>query len=113
MILSLYASITCGGNLIALILLLHPNVSSVVKSVVTIPVLVLQNAMACRVFRSLKLQCLKPSSDPFGALVSSTPHLIQTVRFNHDTLQFPQSTVATNSDEEIGVKRGHSVVQDR
>lgn len=103
-------SITCSANVVALILLLDPKLPSTIKSIITIPILVLQNAMACRVFRLLKLQCLYPSSDPFRLRAPSTIVPVQTVHFEHDTDQLHDSTIDTTSDTTTAVKQNEPVV---
>ena len=104
------SSITCSANVVVLVLLLDPKLPSTIKSIITIPILVLQNAMACRVFRLLKLQCLYPSSDPFRPLALSTIVPAQTVQFEHGTDQLHDSTIDTTTETATAVKQNEPVV---
>ncbi|CAL1710750.1 unnamed protein product [Somion occarium] len=77
----LYYMTTVVLNLVAMILLLTPSLPLVYQGMMTVPNVALQNAMACRVFRLLKLGIIQdnptmPTHSSFG-------------RTGHSTLQFP------------------------
>ncbi|KAK7689449.1 hypothetical protein QCA50_007241 [Cerrena zonata] len=92
----LYYLATVSINLVAMILLLSPSLSQVYQGMFTVPNVALQNAMACRVFRLLKLGVISdtptnaPHSSSFGG--ANRTHL--------STLQFPGTR--TDISETLG-----------
>ena len=51
--------VTVGLNIVAMVLILVPSVPPVLRAMFSIPNVALQNAMACRVFRQIKLGLLR------------------------------------------------------
>lgn len=75
-------------NIVAMVLILTPSVPPVLQAMFSIPNVALQNAMACRVFRQLKLGLIREtptmggsSSHPTGNL-SGPIRLVPTSRSN-------------------------------
>ena len=73
-------------NIFALVVIIVPSTPTVFKVGITIPVIALQNILACRVFRLLKLGLLQTSPD---TLMTTTPTggIRSTIRFHTSTAQ--------------------------
>ncbi|KAI0795924.1 hypothetical protein C8Q75DRAFT_711126 [Abortiporus biennis] len=72
----LYYLATVGFNIVAAVIILAPSVPPVLRAMFSIPNVALQNAMACRVYRQLKLGIIQDLHSPFSASASgsgSTP----------------------------------------
>ena len=59
-------------NIVAMVVILTPSVPPVLRAMFSIPNVALQNAMACRVFRQLKLGLIRET--PTMGMGSSTHH---------------------------------------
>ncbi|CAL1702480.1 unnamed protein product [Somion occarium] len=66
----LYYLVTVGVNIVAMVVILTPSVPPVLRAMFAIPNVALQNAMACRVFRLIKLGMI---TDKPVAVSSLTP----------------------------------------
>lgn len=84
---------TVGLNLIAMVLLLTPSLSLVYQGMFTVPNVALQNAMACRVYRLLKLGIIQ--ENPHAPIHSNSGNQPSAVQFPatrsaiNDTVQDP------------------------
>ncbi|CAL1710763.1 unnamed protein product [Somion occarium] len=89
----LYYMATVGLNLIAMVLLLTPSLSLVYQGMFTVPNVALQNAMACRVYRLLKLGIIQ--ENPHAPIHSNSGNQPSAVQFPatrsaiNDTVQDP------------------------
>ncbi|KAI0795902.1 hypothetical protein C8Q75DRAFT_351708 [Abortiporus biennis] len=83
----LYYLATVGLNIVAMVVILTPSVPPVLAAMFTIPNIALQNAMACRVFRQIKLGVLKNPANTTGMPAKSITTPIQFV------------TMATTTDD--------------
>ncbi|CAL1702822.1 unnamed protein product [Somion occarium] len=75
----LYYLATVGLNFFVIIVLVTPSVSSTYRATLTVPMVALQNAMACRVFRLLKFGVIQDV--PSSLLSSHAPTGSQTLQF--------------------------------
>ncbi|KAK7679167.1 hypothetical protein QCA50_017745 [Cerrena zonata] len=81
----LYYLATVSVNLVAMTLLLHPSLSKVYQGMFTVPSVALQNAMACRVYRLLKLGVISdiPTNVPYSSAFRSASHThLSTMQFH-------------------------------
>lgn len=76
---------TVGLNLVAAIVILTTSVPPVVRAMFSIPNIALQNAMACRVYRQLKVGLIRDQPSP----------VVVTSRISAGTMQFSRSGVTT------------------
>ncbi|CAL1708186.1 unnamed protein product [Somion occarium] len=89
-----YYLATVGLNILVIILLSTPAIPPAYRAMATVPNLALQNAMACRVFRLLKLGVI-PDPSSFPEVIS------QSVRFAP-----PPGTSGSVSTEQQSTERG-------
>ena len=85
--------VTVGGNFATLAVLLNSRIPVIIRATSPIPNIALQNAMACRVFRHLKLGYIKRSPERFCSSVSNsiTPDVTQSLDF-----MSPSGLIASN-----------------
>ncbi|KAI0795904.1 hypothetical protein C8Q75DRAFT_711227 [Abortiporus biennis] len=78
----LYYLVTVGMNIVAMVVILTPSVPPVLAAMFSIPNVALQNAMACRVYRQLKLGLIRETpSVTVSASHATTPiRLMPTMR---------------------------------
>ena len=98
-----FLSVTVGANLLITIILCIPNIPPAYKISATLPNLLLQNAMACRVFRLLKLGALKANKEGF---MLSLPRLQSnqqrsSIVFNVATTTSLDADFARSTDERM------------
>ncbi|CAL1708181.1 unnamed protein product [Somion occarium] len=75
----LYYLVTVGGNILVMVIILNARVSATFQGMSTVPNIALQNAMACKVFRLLKLGLIKGFPSNF---TSSTGERTRSLQFN-------------------------------
>ncbi|KAK7685177.1 hypothetical protein QCA50_011540 [Cerrena zonata] len=79
----IYYFVAVSTNIIILAVVLNHSVPIVFKPAVTAPMVALQNLLACRVFRLLKLGSLKTNPDMFRPSVSSAhDQTLTSIQFN-------------------------------
>jgi hypothetical protein len=69
----LFFSATIGLNIVTCVILLAPNIAPVYQAMLLVPNIALENAMACRVYRAVKLGFIKnpQNTSLFGSTVRS------------------------------------------
>lgn len=113
-------SVTVQMNIVAMVVILTPSVPPVIRAMFSIPNVALQNAMACRVYRQLKLGMIRETlsmgtSHPSGKL-SAPIRLVPTSRSNltfsnMDSMEFRNTK---NEDiESVAMHELHSPKDDR
>ncbi|THH31273.1 hypothetical protein EUX98_g2912 [Antrodiella citrinella] len=73
----MYYLATVGMNIVAMVLILTPSVPPVLRAMFAIPNAALQNTMACRVYRKLKLGLIKEDSPSLSQSTFSTTNRIR------------------------------------
>ncbi|EJC99632.1 uncharacterized protein FOMMEDRAFT_112698 [Fomitiporia mediterranea MF3/22] len=56
-----YYLITVGGNILTMVMILAPSVAPVYRAMFTIPNVMIENSMACKVFRDIKFGLIEPT----------------------------------------------------
>ena len=79
--LNIFDSVTVAMNIVTMVLILAPPVGIVFHAAFVIPNVAVQNAMACRVYRQLKLGIIQENASPV-------------VSFSGGTLQFRQPSTS-------------------
>lgn len=83
--------------------MMGPAMPIVYKSAVTVPVIALQNIMACRVVILLKLGVLKTSPDPFRSFDLPTADIMTSIQFNIPSSTSRDGAIAVGADIEADV----------
>ncbi|TCD66862.1 hypothetical protein EIP91_000816 [Steccherinum ochraceum] len=87
----LYYMATVGLNLVAAIVILTPSVPPVLRAMFSIPNVALQNVMACRVYRQLKIGLIREQPQPV-------------VLTSRGTMQFSRTAVASKANSQSQVE---------
>jgi len=90
-----YYMITTGVNVTRTVVVLLPDISAVLQLSPLVPAVALTSAMACRVFRNLKLEALQPT-----VLGNVT-----TIRFadrEHVNVHLPKNTDVSFAEADLG-----------
>jgi hypothetical protein len=95
----MFFSATIGVSIALVTLLLSPSVPSVYQAILSVPNIALENAMACRVYRAVKLGVIKnPQSTVFE--LSARSHIID--EWNRE-LSFKQPTLDQSPNVQVNV----------
>ena len=73
--------VAVGGNFAILGVLLNYKVPVVIRALLPVPNMALQNAIACRVFRYLRLGYIKRSPERFRSSASGIPNVTHPIKF--------------------------------
>ena len=76
-----FLRVAAGGNFAILAVVLNHRIPVAIRAVLTVPNVALQNAIACRVFRHLRLGYIKRSPDRFRSSASVTPNVNHPINF--------------------------------
>jgi len=110
----LYYLATVGLNIISIAIIFSPTIPAVYKSTPAIPNIALQNAMACRVHRHLKLGLITENTFPSFYFSDSPPHpntrktAITSLQFRCQSCQ--STTVETATFRSTTAGREHELV---
>jgi hypothetical protein len=103
---------TVGLNIVTVVMFLTPSIPAVVRAMITIPNIALENSMACRVFRMLKIDgnSLGSESTPqvYGAR-SRVPRPQDGAEPGHGMVLFRNNA---NAGVEVNVTRGIHIADD-
>jgi len=111
----LYYMVTVGMNLVAAVVILTPSVPPVLRAMFSIPNVALQNAMACRVYRQLKIGLIKEQTSPvvFTSRVSGTVQIsrtaVTTKRSDRATVPQTESHISLHNLSGVAKPRSMSV----
>ncbi|KAH8078389.1 hypothetical protein BXZ70DRAFT_659522 [Cristinia sonorae] len=97
----LYYLATVGLNLVAAVVILTASVPPILRAMFSIPNLALQNAMACRVYRQLKIGLIREQPNP----------VVLTSRVSN-TLHFSRSVMSTKQREQQSQVQSHISLRD-
>lgn len=90
-------------SIVAAVLILMPGVPPVLRAMFAIPNTALQNAMACRVYRQIKLGLIK--EDETSLARSSTMGAANHLRFAHSSKYTPQTSGTAAELDSIEMNR--------
>ncbi|THH31593.1 hypothetical protein EUX98_g2588 [Antrodiella citrinella] len=79
----LYYMATVGMNLVAAVVILTPSVPPVLRAMFSIPNVALQNVMACRVYRQLKLGLIREQASPVTVQFTTRSQGVVTTTTKH------------------------------
>lgn len=106
-----YPSVTVSMNIVSMVVILTPSVPPIIHAMFTVPNVALQNVMACRVYRLLKLGLI--NDDPKSYSMKSDDVHLRCIVKNSDNVSesLARQNLTTGASDASSAFTVHNVIQ--